>query len=359
MKKTVFAGKLPIGGQYPISVQSMTNTPTEDVAATSAQIRSLAQAGADLVRISVYDQDCARAVRALVDQSPVPLVADIHFDHTLAIASIEQGIAKLRLNPGNIGNEAKVRQVADCAKAHKVPIRIGVNTGSLPKDIIARFGGVTPEGMVQAAEQHIRMLEKAGFTDIVISLKASDVRQTVEVYRLADKRFDYPMHLGVTEAGLPGQGTIKSAIGIGALLLDGIGHTIRVSLTGSPLPEPKVAIDILRALGLRAGVQLISCPTCGRTQVDVESIAREVERRTLGVKRPIKVAVMGCIVNGPGEAKEANVAYCGGRDDGVLYIDGQFVRKVGENAADEIVSAIDAYLEKQGINAGELDGRGN
>jgi len=359
MKKTVYAGKLPIGGLHSVSVQSMTNTPTEDVAATGAQIRSLAQAGADMVRISVYDQDCVKAVRALVGMSPVPLVADIHFDHTLAIASIEQGIAKLRLNPGNIGDAAKVRQVADCAKAHKVPIRIGVNTGSLPRDIIARFGGVTAEGMVQAAEQHVRLLEQAGFDDIVISLKASDVRQTVEVYRLADKRFDYPLHLGVTEAGLPGQGTIKSAIGIGALLLDGIGHTIRVSLTGSPLPEPKAAIDILRALGLRAGVQLISCPTCGRTQVDVESIAREVERRTHAVKSHIKVAIMGCIVNGPGEAKEANVAYCGGKDAGALYIDGQFIRKVWDNAADEIVAAIDAYLGKQKAGMGEMDGRGN
>ncbi len=357
MKKAVFAGKLPIGGRYPVSVQSMTNTPTEDIAATSAQIQSLAQAGADLVRISVYDEDCARAVRALVDQSPVPLVADIHFDHTLAIASIEQGISKLRLNPGNIADAMKVRLVADCARAHHVPIRIGVNTGSLPRDILARFGGVTAEGMVQTAEQHVRLLEKAGFEDIVISLKASDVRQTVEVYRLADKRFDYPLHLGVTEAGLPGQGTIKSAIGIGALLLDGIGHTIRVSLTGSPLPEPQAAIDILRALGLRDGVQLISCPTCGRTQVDVESIAREVERRTLGIRRPIKVAVMGCIVNGPGEAKEANVAYCGGKDTGALYVDGRFIRKVADNAADEIVSAIDAYLLKQ--TAGEMEGRAN
>lgn len=346
-KKTVFAGSLAIGGRHPVSIQTMTNTPTEDVAATSMQIAQLAEAGAQLVRVSVYSQECAAAVRALVDKSPVPLAADVHFDHLLAIAAVENGISKLRINPGNIGDERKVAMLADCAKAHRVPIRVGVNSGSLPKDLVAQHGGPSAQSMVAAAERHIRLLEKAGFDDIVISLKASDVRLTVEAYRLADKQFDYPLHVGVTEAGLPGQGTIKSAIGIGALLLDGIGNTVRVSLTGSPLAEPKAARDILRAIGLVGAVQLIACPTCGRTQVDVEGIAREVEQRTADITQPIKVAVMGCVVNGPGEAQEANVAYCGGKDVGALYVDGQFVRKVTEHPADEIVSAVRDYLARQ------------
>lgn len=354
IKKAVYIGGLGMGGEYPIRVQSMTNTPTENVGATSLQINQLADAGADLVRISVYDQECVRAVRALVDKSAVPLVADIHFDYRLAIGAIEQGIHKLRINPGNIGDERKVKEMADCAKRHGIPIRIGVNTGSLPKDILEEYSGPTAEAMVQSAQRHIRLLEQAGFDDIVLSLKASDVRLTVDAYRLADKRFDYPLHVGVTEAGLPGQGTIKSAIGIGALLLDGIGSTIRVSLTGSPLTEPKAALNILRAIGLAGGVQLISCPTCGRTQVDVEGIARELETRTADIKQRIKVAVMGCVVNGPGEAKEADIAYCGGKDSGALYIDGLFVRKVTKNPVEEIMAAINAYLEKDTDQNGGL-----
>ncbi len=343
MKRTVHAGPLAIGGGHPISVQSMTNTPTENVDLTSRQIRALAEAGADLVRVSVYDANCVKAVRALVDQSPVPLVADIHFDHRLAIGAMEQGIAKLRINPGNIGGELEVRELAACAKAHHVPIRIGVNSGSVPKDILAEQGGVTAQGLLLAAQRHVRLLEHEGFEDIVLSLKASDVRLMVDAYRLADKAMDYPLHLGVTEAGLPGQGTIKSAIGVGALLLDGIGDTIRISLTGSPLPEPRAAIDILRALGLRGAVQLVSCPTCGRTQVNVEHIAREVEERTAHITAPVKVAVMGCIVNGPGEAQGAHVAYCGGKDSGAIYVDGRFVEKVADRAADRIVQLVEDY----------------
>ena len=343
--KIVWAGGVGIGGGRPVSVQSMTNTPTEDVEATLEQIEGLHAAGADLVRMSVYDMDCAVAVKPLVARSPVPLVADIHFDHKLALASIEHGIAKLRLNPGNMQDADKVRLVADCAKAHQVPIRIGVNSGSVPKDILAQTGGVTAEAMVRAAQRHVALLEGVGFSDIVLSLKASDVRLTVEAYRLAHQRFGYPLHLGVTEAGLPGQGTIKSAIGIGSLLLDGIGDTIRVSLTGSPLAEPKAAIDILQALGLRGAVQLISCPTCGRTQVDVEAIAREVERQTAHITQPVKVAVMGCVVNGPGEAKEADIAYCGGKESGALYVDGQFVRKVVDKPAEAILLALSEYLK--------------
>jgi (E)-4-hydroxy-3-methylbut-2-enyl-diphosphate synthase len=348
VKKAVFAGKLGFGADYPISIQSMTNTPTENIQATGEQIIQLASAGADLVRISVYNEDCVNAVRLLVDASPVPLVADIHFDHRLAIGAIEQGISKLRINPGNIGGEKKVKELADCARRHGIPIRIGVNTGSLPKDILSDFGGVTAEAMVKAAERHVKLLEAAHFDDIVISLKASDVRLTVDAYRLADKTFQYPLHVGVTEAGLPGQGTIKSAIGIGSLLLDGIGNTIRVSLTGSPIAEPKAARDILKAIGLINGVQLISCPTCGRTQVDLESIAKEVEHRTADIKESLTVAIMGCIVNGPGEAQGADIAYCGGgKGTGALYVQGKFVRKITDNTAEEIMAAIHDYIDKR------------
>ncbi len=347
IKRSVFVGGLEIGGHAPISIQSMTNTLTTDVAATIAQIQALAEAGCDLVRISVYDQECAKAVPALVRNSPVPLVADIHFDHTLAVASVEGGIAKLRINPGNIGKQEHVRRVADCAKAHKVPIRIGVNAGSLPRHLVDAHGGATPQAMVAAAQEHVELLEAAGFTDIVLSLKASDLRLCVDAYRLADKTFDYPLHVGITEAGLPGSGTVKSAIGIGALLLDGIGNTIRVSLTGSPLPEAAAAHEILRALRLNAGLQLISCPTCGRTRYDVEAVAREVERRLGHIKVPVKVAVMGCVVNGLGEARDADVAYCGGDGAGAIYVRGAFVERVTGAPTEALVAHVFKFLNLQ------------
>ena len=324
MTKTVRVGSLPLGGGNPVLVQSMTNTDTRDVESTLAQIRALADAGCDLVRVSVYDNVCAEAVRALVDGSPVPLVADIHFDHKLAVRAAENGIAKLRINPGNIGGEANVRVLADCAKAHHIPIRIGVNSGSAEKDLLEKYGGPTPECLVESALGHARLLEKAGFEDIVLSMKSSDVRQTVAAYRLAHERCDYPLHVGVTEAGLPGQGTVKSAIGIGALLLDGIGDTVRVSLSGDPLPEAKAAWDILRALELRIrGVQLIACPTCGRTCIPVAKIAEQVERELSDITVPLKVAVMGCVVNGPGEGREADVGIAGGKTGGALFVRGQ------------------------------------
>ena len=324
MTKTVRVGSLPLGGGNPVLVQSMTNTDTRDVESTLAQIRALADAGCDLVRVSVYDNACAEAVRALVDGSPVPLVADIHFDHKLAVRAAENGIAKLRINPGNIGGEANVRVLADCAKAHHIPIRIGVNSGSAEKDLLEKYGGPTPECLVESALGHARLLEKAGFEDIVLSMKSSDVRQTVAAYRLAHERCDYPLHVGVTEAGLPGQGTVKSAIGIGALLLDGIGDTVRVSLSGDPLPEAKAAWDILRALELRIrGVQLIACPTCGRTCIPVAKIAEQVERELSDITVPLKVAVMGCVVNGPGEGREADVGIAGGKTGGALFVRGQ------------------------------------
>ena len=341
MTRTVHVASLPLGGGNPVLVQSMTNTDTSDVASTLAQIRALAHAGCDLVRVSVYNEDCAHAVRALVDGSPVPLVADIHFDYRLAILAAENGIAKLRLNPGNIGGEAHVHAVADCAKAHHIPIRIGVNSGSVEKDILARDGGVTPKGMVDSALRHARMLEDVAFDDIVLSMKASSVRDTIAAYRLASEVCDYPLHVGVTEAGLPGQGTIKSAIGIGSLLADGIGDTIRVSLTGDPLPEAKAAWDILRALGIRqSGVQFISCPTCGRTRIDLPDIAMRVEAGVSDITVPMKVAVMGCVVNGPGEAHEADIGIAGGDGCGVLFVRGEKPRKIdGDLAAILIAEA--------------------
>ncbi len=338
--REVSVGALKMGGKNPVWVQSMTNTDTRDVDATLAQIRALAAAGCDIVRVSVYDEACAKAVRQLVDGSPVPLVADIHFDHHLAMMAAENGIAKLRINPGNIGGEAHVRMLADCAKRHHIPIRIGVNSGSIEKDILAKYGEPTAEGMVESALQHARMLEKAGFEDIVLSMKASSVKLTIETYQLAAQRCDYPLHVGVTEAGLPGQGTIKSAIGIGALLAQGIGDTIRVSLTGDPIPEAKAAWDILRALELRThGVQLVSCPTCGRTCINVAGIAERVEKELADVKVPLKVAVMGCVVNGPGEAREADVGIAGGKSGGALFIKGQPAQKVEGDLAEILVNA--------------------
>ncbi len=323
MTKQVKAGSVLIGGGAPISVQSMTNTDTRDFQATSGQIERLVKAGCDIVRVSVYDDACADNVRALVDNSSVPLVADIHFDHKLAIRSVENGISKLRINPGNIGGEGNVRALADCLKMHRIPVRIGVNSGSIEKDILAKYGGVTAEGMVESALNHAKMLEKCGFDDIVLSMKASDVRRTIEAYRLAARVCDYPLHVGVTEAGTPGMGNVKSAIGIGALLYDGIGDTIRVSLTGDPEPEAAAGIEILRALELRGGVNVISCPTCGRTCIDVSGIAQRVQQATAHIRTNLTVAVMGCVVNGPGEAREADIGMAGGRNGGMLFRKGQ------------------------------------
>ncbi len=347
--RSVKVGSLVMGGGEPIWVQSMTNTDTRDIPATLGQINDLAKAGCDIVRVSVYDEDCAKAVRALVDESPVPLVADIHFDYKLAIAAAESGISKLRINPGNIGGDKHVAALADCARAHHIPIRIGVNSGSIEKDILHKEGGVTAKGMVESALNHARLLEKQGFSDIVLSMKASDVRLTVAAYELAAQLCSYPLHLGVTEAGLPGRGTVKSAIGIGALLLQGIGDTIRVSLTGSPLPEADAALDILKALGLRnPGIEIISCPTCGRTCIPVADIARRVEDELHDIAVPMKVAVMGCVVNGPGEAREADVGIAGGNGSGALFVKGQSPRKVeGDLAAILIAAVREAALRKE------------
>ena len=323
MTKQVHCGGVAIGGGAPVSIQSMTNTDTRDAEATLAQIRALRAAGADIVRVSVYDEACVKAVRVLADASPVPLVADIHFDYRLALGAMENGIHKLRINPGNIGGEAHVRAVADCAKAHHVPIRVGVNSGSVEKELLAKYGRPSPEAMAESALNHVRMLEKAGFYDTVISVKASNVRETIEVNRLLTQKCDYPLHIGVTEAGLPGRGTIKSAIALGALLCDGIGDTMRVSLSGDPAAEPAAALEILRALGLRRGVDVISCPTCGRTCIDVAGIAKKVEEATKDWTCSLRVAVMGCVVNGPGEAREADIGVAGAPEGFALFRRGQ------------------------------------
>ena len=341
MTGEVPSGKLKLGGGNPVLVQSMTNTDTRDTEATLAQIRALHDAGCDLVRVSVYDEACAEAVKTLTDRSPVPLVADIHFDYQLAIRSAENGIAKLRINPGNIGREDRVRMVADCAKAHHIPIRIGVNSGSVEKELLAKYGGPTAECLVESALGHARILEKVGFEDIVLSMKSSDVKLTIAAYRLAHERCGYPLHVGVTEAGLPGQGTVKSAIGIGALLADGIGDTIRVSLSGDPVPEAKAAWDILRALDLRVrGVQLIACPTCGRTCIPVAEIGKRVEEELADVTVPLKVAVMGCVVNGLGEGREADVGIAGGKSGGVLFVKGEEPRKVEGDLAEQLIAEV-------------------
>ncbi len=341
MTREVQIGKLKLGGGNPVLVQSMTNTDTRDTEATLAQIQALHDAGCDLVRVSVYDEACAEAVKTLTDRSPVPLVADIHFDYQLAIRSAENGIAKLRINPGNIGREDRVRMVADCAKAHHIPIRIGVNSGSVEKELLAKYGGPTAECLVESALGHARILEKVGFEDIVLSMKSSDVKLTIAAYRLAHERCGYPLHVGVTEAGLPGQGTVKSAIGIGALLADGIGDTIRVSLSGDPVPEAKAAWDILRALDLRVrGVQLIACPTCGRTCIPVAEIGKRVEEELADVTVPLKVAVMGCVVNGLGEGREADVGIAGGKSGGVLFVKGEEPRKVEGDLAEQLIAEV-------------------
>ena len=342
--RQVLAGGVAIGGGAPVSVQTMTNTDTRDVAATLAQIRRMAEAGADIVRVSVYDEACAEAVRALVDGSPVPLVADIHFDHRLAIRSIENGIAKVRINPGNIGGEANVRALADCLKQHRIPVRIGVNSGSIEKEILAKYGGVTPQGMVESGLNHARMLERAGYDDIVLSFKATNVRTMIEACRLAHQQTDYPQHIGVTESGTADVGVVKSAVGIGTLLMEGIGDTIRVSISGDPVQEVPAGLNILRACGLRSDfVEIISCPTCGRTCIDVEGIANAVRSATLDIKKHIRVAVMGCIVNGPGEAKEADLGIAGGRDGGALIVKGQPPRAVRGDLAEILIQEVRRY----------------
>lgn len=336
--RPVQVGNVLVGGGAPVSVQSMTTTKTHDVPATLEQIARLAAAGCDIIRVAVPDQPAALALPALVEKSVLPVVADIHFDYKLALAAIDAGVAGLRLNPGNLTDQQRVKEVAAGALRRQIPIRIGVNAGSLPRDLLDKYGGPTPEAMVAAAQRHIRLLEECDFTAIKVSLKAHDVPLTLASYQAMAAVCDYPLHLGITEAGTPKSGTIKSAVGIGALLAQGIGDTIRVSLTGDPVEEVVVANEILKALGLKEyGPTLISCPTCGRTSLDLVGLATEVERRLAAVKEPLSVAVMGCVVNGPGEAREADVGIAGGCGEGLLFRKGEIIRKLPEA---ELVDAL-------------------
>jgi len=327
--RVVWIGKVPVGGDYPITVQSMTNTDTRDVARTVAQIRALEEAGCELVRVAVVDEEAAQALGEIKKQITIPLIADIHFDYRLALQAMASGVDGLRINPGNIGGPAKVREVTAMAKDKGIPIRIGVNAGSLEKELLRQYGGVTPEAMVESALGHARLLEKEGFYDIKISLKAAQVPLMVEAYRLLAVKTDYPLHLGVTEAGPLLTSAVKSSMGIGILLSEGIGDTIRVSVTGDPVLEVKLGFEILKSLGLRRrGIELISCPTCGRCQIDLVQLAEKVEKELAFVRQPLKVAVMGCPVNGPGEARQADVGIAGGKGQGLLFRQGKIVAKV-------------------------------
>ena len=335
-------GSVPVGGDAPCAVQSMCSTDTRDVPATLAQIRRLADVGCEIIRCAVPDMDAAEALGHIKRESPIPVIADIHFDYKLALHVLNGGIDGLRLNPGNIGDTWKVAEVVRSAAERKVPIRIGVNAGSLEKELLAKYGHPTAEAMVESALGHIRILEDLGYREIKISLKASDVMKTVSAYRLLSEKVDYPLHIGITEAGTMFSGTIKSSVGLGILLADGIGDTLRVSLTGDPLDEVRVGYEILKSLGLRQrGVNFVSCPTCGRCQINLIKVAEEVERRLQGVDKRITVAVMGCAVNGPGEAREADVGIAGGKGEGLVFRHGEIVRKVPEDQlADALMEEI-------------------
>ncbi|MCH4035116.1 MAG: flavodoxin-dependent (E)-4-hydroxy-3-methylbut-2-enyl-diphosphate synthase [Lachnospiraceae bacterium] len=341
--KVVHIGNVAIGGGNPIAIQSMTNTRTDDVAATVAQIHRLEEAGCEIIRCTVPTIECARAIKEIKKQIRIPLVADIHFDYKMAIAAIENGADKIRINPGNIGGKDRIRAVVDCAKERNVPIRVGVNSGSLERDLVEKYGGVTPEGLVESALDKVGMVEDCGYDNIVISIKSSDVLTCAKAHELLAKRTQYPLHVGITEAGTVYGGNIKSAIGLGIILYEGIGDTIRVSLSGDPVEEIRSAKQILRDLKLRkGGVEVTSCPTCGRTRIDLIGLADQVEKMVQKYPYNIKVAVMGCAVNGPGEAREADIGIAGGDGEGLLIKKGQIVRKVPE---DQLLSALRDELD--------------
>lgn len=354
MKKSVFCGGVKIGGGSPVSIQSMTNTSTSDVDASVDQIKRLEDAGCEIVRLAVPDEDAADAFAKIRRKVQVPLVADIHFDYRLALRAIDAGADKIRINPGNIGSEENVRQVVEKAKKAGIPIRVGVNSGSLEKDILGHYGRVTAEGLAESALRNVALLEKYDFDDIVISLKSSDVKMNFDAYRIVDERSQYPLHIGVTEAGTIGRGKVKSAAGIGALLLCGIGDTMRVSLTADPVEEVIFAKELLAATGIRKDrIEIVSCPTCGRTEVDLQVIAGEIERRVellqdRGV-RDLKIAVMGCAVNGPGEAKDADIGVACGKGKGVIFAGGSILKTVREEEiADEIIKLAEEYEKNTG-----------
>ena len=344
MSKQIMVGNVPVGGGAPVTIQSMCNTRTDDVAATVKQIRDLEAAGCEIIRVAVPDMAAAHAIGAIKEQISIPLVADIHFDYKLALEAAAAGVDKIRINPGNIGAPERVKAVADACRAKNIPIRIGVNGGSLEKPILAKYGGVTAQALVDSAFGHIELLHKFDFDDICVSLKSSSVPLTMAAYRLMSEQSDYPLHLGVTEAGTVEMGTLKSAIGIGGLLAMGIGDTMRVSLSANPVEEIYAAKKILKAAGLRKdGPELVSCPTCGRTSIDLIGLANQVEERLKAVDKPITVAVMGCVVNGPGEASAADVGLAGGKGEGVLFRKGEIVKKVPES---QLVDELFALIEE-------------
>ena len=344
MTKQITVGGVALGGGAPVTIQSMCNTKTEDAAATAAQIRALEDAGCEIVRVTVPTMEAARAISAIKERISIPLVADIHFDHRLAVEAAVRGADKIRINPCNIGGEENVKAVVDACRARRIPIRVGVNGGSLEKALLAKYGKVTPEALVESAMGHIRLLEKFDFTDICVSVKSSDVPLNMAAYRLLHERVDYPLHLGVTEAGTPSMGLIKSAIGIGGLLCEGIGDTIRVSLTADPVEEVYAARRILQACGIRrSGVNLVSCPTCGRTGYNMIPIAEELEKRLAGCSKKITVAVMGCVVNGPGEASAADIGIAGGEGEGLIFRKGKVLYKVPQ---EKLVDALLKEIEK-------------
>ena len=344
LTKEVNIGGVKIGGNNPVAIQSMCNTDTRDIKSTVNQILKLEDAGCEIIRVAVLDMEAAECINSIKKQIHIPLVADIHFDYRLALKCMEGGIDKIRINPGNIGDEDRIKQVVTMAKERNIPIRIGVNSGSLEKYLVEKYNGVTPRGLVESALNHIRILEKYNFEDIVVSIKASSVPFSIEAYSILSDEIPYPLHVGITEAGTVWSGTVKSAVGIGSILSKGIGDTIRVSLTGDPVEEIYSAKEILKSLEIRKfGVDFVSCPTCGRTQIDLISIAKEVEQKCKNIDKNIKVAVMGCVVNGPGEAKEADIGIAGGKGEGLIFKKGEILRKVPENM---LVSELMKEIEK-------------
>ena len=341
--KTIYAGTLAIGGNAPISVQSMLNAAADDIAGNVAQAIALEQAGCQMVRVAIPNKNAVALIPAIKEAVTIPLVADIHFDYRLALEAVAAGIDKIRINPGNIGSDDRVKAVAEVCREKNIPIRIGVNSGSVEKEILKKYGGPTPQALCESALHHASLLEKFDFTDIVLSIKSSNVDTMIKAYELTAQQCEYPLHLGVTEAGTERMGIIKSAVGLGSLLLDGIGDTIRVSLTADPVREIYAAQDILKSIGLsQKGVELVSCPTCGRTKVDLISLANQVEDRLRNVDKHIKVAVMGCVVNGPGEAREADIGIAGGNGEGILFKHGEILRKVPEEKLlDELMIEIE------------------
>ncbi len=342
--REVNIGGVRIGGNNPVAIQSMCNTDTRDVKATVEQINKLAEAGCEIIRVAVPDMTAANAIKDIKSAIDIPLVADIHFDYRLALKSIENGVDKMRINPGNIGSEERVKAVVYAAAEKGIPIRIGVNSGSLENEFLEKYGGVTPEGLADSALKHVEILEKFDFHDIVISIKASSVPFTQQAYSVLSKKVDYPLHLGITESGTVQTGSIKSAVGIGSILSMGIGDTIRVSLTGDPVEEVRVAKEILKSLELRRfGINFVSCPTCGRTEIDLIGLATKVEERCRNIDKDIKVAVMGCAVNGPGEAREADIGVAGGKGYGLIFKKGKILKKYPE---EELLDALMAEIDK-------------